>query len=57
MEISEDLFKKAWLGIALVVLAATSPSWLNPGAHISSGYDAPWVYPGLNPSVTHQRHP
>ncbi|MCI0352243.1 MAG: hypothetical protein L0Z53_22725 [Acidobacteriales bacterium] len=50
---SEQQARKVWLGIALVVLIATYPSWLNPKAQASAGYDAPWVYPGLNPAVNH----
>ena len=42
--------KAVWLGLVLIALVGTSPSWLNPKTQKLSGYDAPWVYPALNPA-------
>ena len=50
---SAEQIRKVWLGIGLVFLIATYPSWINGRAGAASGYDAPWVYPSLNPAVQH----
>jgi len=46
----QDL-RTAWLAVMAATLAYTSPSWLSPTARPPLGYDAPWIYPGLNPTV------
>lgn len=50
---SEQQVKRVWLGIAFVMLVATYPTWLAGKQPVSSGYDAPWVYPACNPTVSH----
>jgi hypothetical protein len=44
------------LGIALiaVILAATFPTWASKAANPPVTYDAPWIYPSLNPTVRAQ---
>jgi hypothetical protein len=44
------------LGIALiaVILAATFPAWASKAANPPVTYDAPWIYPSLNPAVRAQ---
>ena len=48
----EQEFKKVWLALAVIALAATYPSWLTAKPH-AAGYDAPWVYPALSSAVDH----
>lgn len=45
-----DIKRIAMLAM-LLLLALTAPHWLNPHQRQLSSYDAPWVYPGLNPAV------
>ena len=45
---STDL-KRAGILAMLALLIGTAPQWLNPANQHVSTYDAPWVYPGLNP--------
>ena len=47
---SKSSLKAVWLGLMLIALVGTSPNWLNPKTQRMSGYDAPWVYPALNPA-------
>jgi hypothetical protein len=47
---SGDL-KKAAMLVMLLLLVLTAPRWLNPENRQVSNYDAPWVYPGLDPTV------
>lgn len=51
---SQEELKRLGTAILLVALVATSPYWLKDRAHQVSSYDAPWVYPGLNPTVVSQ---
>ena len=46
----QDL-RTVWMAVMVATLAYTSPSWLGPGVKPPVGYDAPWIYPGLNPTV------
>lgn len=43
--------KTVLLSLMVALLAFTSPTWLKPGAQPPVGYDAPWIYPSLNPAV------
>ena len=54
---TETEIKRLWMGIVVVVLAMTYPSWARPGDGRGSSYDAPWIYPGLDPVVQSQLHP
>lgn len=51
---SQPTLKFIWSGAMLGLLAATSPSWIGTGAERPLGYDAPWIYPSLNPAVQSQ---
>ena len=39
--------------VMLVLLVYTAPQWLSPSHLVSANYDAPWIYPGLDPTVVH----
>lgn len=41
--------KYVCMALMFLMLVATAPSWLGPEAHHTSGYSAPWIYPGLLP--------
>jgi hypothetical protein len=42
---------RLWMLIMFIALVATYPSWANKPYSQMSNYDAPWVYPALNPTV------
>lgn len=42
-------FRRAGLLVMLAILAVTAPDWLNPANQKASSYNAPWVYPALQP--------
>jgi hypothetical protein len=46
---AKDL-KRAGLLVMLAMLIGGAPQWLNPANQHASNYDAPWVYPALEPS-------
>jgi hypothetical protein len=50
---NDEILKKATLAIAVFTLAVSAPAWLTGKHPAPSGYDAPWVYPGLDPAVVH----
>lgn len=41
--------KRAGLLVMLAMLIGSAPQWLNPANQRVSNYDAPWVYPALEP--------
>jgi hypothetical protein len=45
----EDLRRAALLTM-LVLLVYTAPQWLYPHQARASSYEAPWIYPGLEPA-------
>jgi hypothetical protein len=49
----EDL-KRVWMAVMFLMLVATAPNWINAEAQHPSGYEAPWVYPSLEPPAGHQ---
>jgi hypothetical protein len=51
---SQEDLSRVGTAIVLAVLVVTAPNWLSAKKHTTSGYDAPWVYPGLNPVVQAQ---
>ncbi|MBI4534315.1 MAG: hypothetical protein HY711_10265 [Candidatus Melainabacteria bacterium] len=48
--------RTVWLGLMLAMLVVTSPTWLKSEAQVKASYDAPWVYPALNPAVRAQMY-
>lgn len=48
---SKDLKRVGLLAMA-AILIGSAPTWLNPANNHVSNYDAPWVYPGLEPTST-----
>lgn len=42
--------KRVWLALMVLMLTMSAPQWLNPANKKVSSYDAPWIYPGLEPS-------
>jgi len=53
---SHNLPRTIWLAIMFGALLATFPTWSDPSKQVMSGYDAPWIYPGLNPAVVKRAH-
>ena len=53
---TQDEIKRLWLGVVVVILASTYPSWINRGGGYQSSYDAPWIYPSMNPVVQSELH-
>lgn len=53
---SQSEMKRVWLAAVLVVLASTYPSWIHGCGNPSSSYDAPWIYPSMNPVVQSEIH-
>jgi hypothetical protein len=43
------VLKRVWTGVMLILLVATAPQWMQSGAAKASAYEAPWIYPGLEP--------
>jgi hypothetical protein len=44
-------FRKAAMLIMLLLLVYTAPQWMAPGKAQTSAYEAPWIYPGLEPGA------
>jgi hypothetical protein len=42
--------KRVWFLVMVIALIITAPNWLNAKNQAKSAYDAPWIYPGLNPT-------
>ena len=51
MSLTEIELKRLALLFIAVLLAATYPAWASRAANPPVTYDAPWIYPGLNPTV------
>ena len=47
--ITKKDLQRVYLAIMVVFLVGTAPHWLSPANQHASSYDAPWVYPGLEP--------
>ncbi len=47
----KEQLKRIWTAVMLFALVATAPQWMQPGAAKVSGYEAPWIYPGLEPAA------
>jgi hypothetical protein len=45
----KETLKRVWTLIMLALLVSTASQWMQPGAAKVSGYEAPWIYPGLEP--------
>jgi hypothetical protein len=46
--------KRAAMLVMLLMLVYTAPQWLlSPGQAKTSSYEAPWIYPGLEPQNSH----
>ncbi|MBY0358109.1 MAG: hypothetical protein K2W82_08920 [Candidatus Obscuribacterales bacterium] len=41
--------KRAGFICMLILLTMSAPQWLNPANQSASTYEAPWIYPGLEP--------
>jgi hypothetical protein len=41
--------RRATMMVLFVLLAYTAPQWLAPGHAQVSAYEAPWIYPSLEP--------
>jgi hypothetical protein len=51
---SEAEVRRLGIAIIAVILAATFPTWASKAANPPVTYDAPWIYPSLNPNVRAQ---
>lgn len=51
---TQEDFSRLGTAIIFLILVATAPQWLSRSASMTSSYDAPWVYPGMNPVVQAQ---
>jgi hypothetical protein len=51
---SEAEIRRLGIAFIAVILAATFPTWASKAANPPVTYDAPWIYPSLNPTVRAQ---